>query len=103
MPTVAITDPADGDPLIPAQGAGKAIQLVSWDVTAEAAAEVSFLSGATVLWNTYGTGVVGGGVVVPPSPARLIQGEANTPITIGLSAAVGVRGSIDYNVVDVLT
>ncbi len=105
MATVAVDTSTDGDTVIPAPGDGKQIQIDSWDLTSADAVIVSLQSGSTVLWSTNATNIAGGGagIVVPYSPSRTIVADTNTPVTIGLSDAINVLGTIDYHVNPVLS
>lgn len=105
MPTIRINTSTDGESLVAAPGAGKAIQIHSWDLTAAGAVIPAFETGATTLWDTQAMNIAGGGtgIVIPYSPARTLIGTTNTALTIGLSAAVNVRGTLDYSIVDVIS
>ena len=101
MPSALIDTSTDDDEIIAAPGTSKQIQLLGWNITADGTVVVEFKSGSTVLWKTYAMNndTVKGGIVVPLSPDRDLFVDANTPLTIGLSDAVAVAGSIEYAIV----
>lgn len=96
MPSALIDTSTDGAVLVAAPGAGKQIRLLGWNITGAGDVEVSFKSGSSVLWTTLATGADGSGIVVPMNTDRDLHCDTNVALTIDLSSAVRVVGSVDY-------
>ena len=96
MPSALIDTSTDGAILVAAPGAGKQIRLLGWNIVGAGDVEVSFKSGSTVLWTSLATNADGSGIVIPMDTDRDLHCNTNEALTIDLSAAVRVTGSIDY-------
>ena len=101
MPVVNVNTSTDGAELIPAPPSkGMAIRIIGGELTAVATiGTVSLKSNGNVKWETSAMGgATGGGLVLNVSKERTIDGEPGKSITIGLSAASTVTGTLEYTI-----
>ena len=99
MPAALVDDPADGAEVIPAPPDGfTRVNILGINLTAKGAVDVELVAGGTTVWKTYAMSDpnVYGGIVVPFDKDRDMGCPDGAAVTITLSAAVDVAGTIDY-------
>lgn len=100
MPSVVVDTSTDDELIIPAPSSSQWIRIAGLDLTAKGAVDVTLVSGSTTIWKTYAMSDANsyGGIVLPISNGRSMIGEKGVGVTIGLSAAVAVAGTIEYEI-----
>jgi len=101
MPAAVVNTSTDGDILVAApsqsMGVDRRIVILGFDLTSVEAVIVSLKSGSTVLWTSNAmNNSTGGGIEVPISNDSDMMCAAGVALTIGLSAAKTVKGTIRY-------
>lgn len=101
MPAAVVDTSTDGTVLVAAPsaslGVSRRIVILGFDLTSIEAVIVSLKSGSTTIWTTQAmNGTTGGGIEVPVSNDSDLMCDPGTALTIGLSAAKTVKGTIRY-------